>query len=85
MSSTEKAISPDVFIKFLEHKNCKIDDDRTNLRIYKCPNCLYKIAVRPNEDLILRVEIRSILKRLKIGIGTFEKWLSEFESQQEEE
>ena len=84
MGSTEKAISPDVFIKFLEDKSCKIDDDRTNLRIYKCPNCLYKISIRPNVDLILRVEIRSILKKLKIGIGTFDEWLSEFESQEEE-
>lgn len=83
MSSTEKAISPDILIKFLEDKGCDIYDDRTNLRVYKCPNCLYKIAIRPNEDLILRVEIRSILKRLKIGIGTFEKWLTAHESQED--
>ncbi|WP_264520800.1 hypothetical protein [Flavobacterium sp. N1994] len=84
MASTEKAISPEVFIKFLQDLNCKIEDDRTNLRTYRCPNCLYRISIRPNEDLILRVEIRSILKRLKIGIGIFEKWLSEYESQKPE-
>ena len=85
MSSTEKAISPDVFIKFLEERGCKIFDDRTNLRIYKCPNCLFRISIRPNVDLILRVEIRSILRKLKIGIDTFDDWLSQFEAKEEEE
>lgn len=83
MSSEEKAISPDVFVRFLEERRCSIYDDRANQRIYKCPNCLYRIAIRPNQDLILRVEIRSILRKLKIGISVFETWLAQIELEEE--